>query len=53
MRKNSMNNTDKSGNNINFVSNTFTEYGDFIRAIIRYHVNNEAQADNIFRDFFL
>lgn len=31
----------------------FTEYGDFIRAVIRYHVRNEAQADDLFQDFFL
>ncbi len=31
----------------------FTEYGDFIRGIIRYHVSNEAQADDLFQDFFL
>ena len=31
----------------------FAEYGDFIRAIIRYHVKNEAQADDLFQDFFL
>ncbi len=31
----------------------FAEYGDFIRAIIRYRVENEAQADDIFQDFFL
>lgn len=30
-----------------------TEYGDFIRAVIRYHVRNEAQADDLFQDFFL
>lgn len=31
----------------------FTKYGDFIRAVIRYHAKNEAQADDIFQDFFL
>jgi RNA polymerase sigma factor (sigma-70 family) len=31
----------------------FIEYGDFVRAVIRYHVKNEAQADDLFQDFFL
>lgn len=31
----------------------FTEYGDFIRAVIRYQVRNEAQADDLFQDVFL
>ena len=31
----------------------FAEYEDFIRAVIRHHTRNEAQADDIFQDFFL
>jgi RNA polymerase sigma factor (sigma-70 family) len=31
----------------------FTEYGDFIRSVIRYQVRNETQADDLFQDFFL
>lgn len=31
----------------------FSKHGDFIRGVIRYHAKNEAQADDIFQDFFL
>ncbi len=31
----------------------FSEYGDFIRAVIRYQVGNDAQADDLFQDFFV
>jgi RNA polymerase sigma factor (sigma-70 family) len=31
----------------------FSEYGDFIRAVIRYQVSNDAQADDLFQNFFL
>jgi RNA polymerase sigma factor (sigma-70 family) len=31
----------------------FSQYGDFIRAVIRYKVKNEALAEDIFQDFFL
>jgi len=29
------------------------KHGDFIHAVIRYYTRNEAQADDIFQDFFL
>jgi len=31
----------------------FADHGDFIRRIIRYHVPDEAAADDLFQDFFL
>ena len=31
----------------------FSEYGDFIRAVIHYKVKNEARAGDLFQDFFL
>ncbi|MFZ0034454.1 MAG: sigma-70 family RNA polymerase sigma factor [Sedimentisphaerales bacterium] len=31
----------------------FSEYGDFIRAVICYKVKNEARAGDLFQDFFL
>jgi len=30
----------------------FARYGDFIRAVIHSQVRNEAQADDMFQDFF-
>jgi len=40
-------------NNLDLASKVFAEHGDFIRAVIRSQVKNEAQADDIFQDFFL
>lgn len=31
----------------------FTEYGSYIRTVIRYHVKNENQVDDLFHDFFI
>jgi RNA polymerase sigma factor (sigma-70 family) len=31
----------------------FSEYGGFILSVIRYQVKNDAQADDLFQDFFL
>jgi RNA polymerase sigma-70 factor (ECF subfamily) len=31
----------------------FEENGDFIRSVIRYHVKNEAEAEDLFQDLFL
>jgi len=47
------NNTDKDGNGVALAFEVFTEYGSFIRAVVRSQVQNEAQADDIFQDFFL
>ncbi|MHC4792547.1 MAG: RNA polymerase sigma factor, partial [Planctomycetota bacterium] len=39
--------------NVNHAAKIFSEYGDFIRGVIRYQVGNDAQADDLFQDFFL
>ena len=39
--------------NVARAAEIFSEYGDFIRAVIRYQVSNDAQADDLFQDFFL
>ena len=39
--------------NVARAAEVFSEYGDFIRAVIRYKVKNDAQADDLFQDFFL
>jgi RNA polymerase sigma factor (sigma-70 family) len=39
--------------NVARAAEIFSEYGDFIRAVIYYRVKNDAQADDLFQDFFL
>jgi len=39
--------------NVDHTAEIFSKYGDFIRAVIRYQVGNDAQADDLFQDFFL
>jgi RNA polymerase sigma factor (sigma-70 family) len=39
--------------NVARAAETFSEYGDFIRAVIRYKVKNEARAGDLSQDFFL
>ena len=46
-------NTNKYANNVKVAAKIFDEHGDFIRAVIRYHVGNGVQADDLFQDFFL
>ena len=46
-------NTSSHTNNVNIAAKLFAEYGDFIRAVVRYQAKNEDQADDIFQDFFL
>jgi len=46
-------NTSEYTNDITAAAEVFEKHGDFIRAIIRYHIGNEAQADDLFQDFFL
>lgn len=46
-------NTNNYANNVNLAARVFEEHWTFIRAVIRSQVNNEAQADDIFQDFFL
>lgn len=38
---------------INAAAKIFAEYGSFIRSVIRYHVRDETQVDDLFQDFFL
>ena len=40
-------------NNVDTASRLFAEHGSFIRAVIRSKVKGEAQAADIFQDFFL
>ena len=39
--------------NVERAVEVFSEYGDFILAVIYYQVGNHAQADDLFQDFFL
>jgi len=39
--------------NVERAAEIFSEYGDFILAIIRYQVSNDALAYDVFQDFFL
>jgi RNA polymerase sigma factor (sigma-70 family) len=39
--------------NVNKAYKVFAEHGNFIRAVIRSQVKSEAQAEDIFQDFFL
>ncbi len=39
--------------NILSTTKVFEDHGDFIRAIIRIHVKNETEAEDLFQDFFL
>lgn len=40
-------------NNVNQAVEIFSEYGEFIRRIIRHHVGDDARGDDLFQDFFL
>jgi RNA polymerase sigma factor (sigma-70 family) len=46
-------NTKDYANNVDIAAKVFARYGDFIHAIIRCKVRNEAQADDLYQDFFL
>ena len=46
-------NTDNYADNVNVAAEVFAEYGNFIRGVIRYHTNNDAQVDDLLQDFFL
>jgi len=39
--------------NVARAAEIFSKYGDFIRAVIYYRVKNDAQANDLFQDFFL
>ncbi len=40
-------------NNVNLAGKVFSEYGDFIRAVISSQVKNKAETDDLFQNFFL
>lgn len=46
-------NVNNHARNLSAATKIFTEYWDFIRAVIRYKVGNETQADDLCQDFFL
>jgi len=39
--------------NVDRAAEVFDEYGDFIRSVIRFHVKNEVEAEDLFQDLFL
>lgn len=39
--------------NVERAAELFDEYGNFIRSIIRLHVRNEAEAEDLFQDLFI
>lgn len=45
--------TKPCADNGSFAAKIFAEYGDFIYGVIRYKVENEAQANDLYQDFFL
>ena len=46
-------NTGNYADNVTAAAEVFAEYGNFIRAVIHYKVQNESLADDLFQDFFL
>jgi RNA polymerase sigma factor (sigma-70 family) len=45
--------TGKMSSGIDCAMKVLTEHGDFIRSVIRFHVRNEVEAEDLFQDFFL
>ena len=45
--------SDECQNSIDFAAQILDEYGDFIKSIIYFKVNDKAQAEDIYQDFFL
>ena len=39
--------------NVNAAAKLFTKHGSYIRTVIRYHVKDENQEDDLFQEFFL
>jgi RNA polymerase sigma factor (sigma-70 family) len=39
--------------NVERATGIFDKYGDFIRSVIRFHIRNEPEAEDVFQDFFL
>ena len=42
-----------TSNNIGRAMKVFEEHGDFIRTVIRFHVKDKAEAEDLFQDLFL
>ena len=39
--------------NVEHAERIFTEHGDFVRSILRFHVRNVVEREDLFQDFFL
>lgn len=39
--------------NVERATGIFDKYGDFIRSVIRFHISNEPEAEDVFQDLFL
>ncbi|MHC4084083.1 MAG: RNA polymerase sigma factor [Planctomycetota bacterium] len=39
--------------NVERATGIFDKYGDFIRSVIRFHIRNEPEAEDVFQDLFL
>jgi RNA polymerase sigma factor (sigma-70 family) len=39
--------------NVDLAEKIFEEHGDFIRSVIRFNIQNAAEAEDLFQDFFL
>ncbi|MFC1677717.1 RNA polymerase sigma factor [Planctomycetota bacterium] len=46
-------NTNNFAENVSIAANIFTEYGDYLNAVIRSKVKEDAQANDLYQDFFL
>lgn len=46
-------NESRDATGVSAAAKVFAEYSDFIRGVIRYRINDEAQAEDLFQDFFL
>jgi len=42
-----------ASSSVDYAAEVFDEYGDFIRSVIRFHIRNEAEAEDLFQDLFL
>ncbi|MHC4084778.1 MAG: hypothetical protein ACYSWZ_19675 [Planctomycetota bacterium] len=39
--------------NIHYAKEIIEKHGDFIRSVIRFHIRNEAEAENLFKDLYM
>jgi RNA polymerase sigma factor (sigma-70 family) len=44
--------SDTSGS-VDYAAKVFDKHGDFIRSVIRFHIRNEPEAEDLFQDLFL